>query len=382
MSTEHARLAPSSAHIWVNCPGSTRATEALPPQEETDDTREGDAAHWLAATRLSAWREGTPMVAPTTAPNGVILTDEIWEGASLMVDEVLDTCQARAMLHTLHIEERVEMSESVHAENWGTPDAWAYDDTDGTLYLWDFKYGHRYVEVVENWQLINYAAGLIHRLEPKRVVFRIVQPRCYYARSKVREWRATIDVLYFLIEDLRSAANAALGPDPDMGSGKHCRDCRARALCPVARHATAVFFDSQPYNMHAVPGASLAAEREHLKVGLDVAKARLDALEDEITHRIKRGDTDTGYALESVPGKLEWSVPAAQAIAFVGLFDVDASKQGVITPTQALQKIPKELRDGAKEALAQVTKRDTSFTLTPVADSRSARAFQPTPSQE
>lgn len=82
--TAHARLAPSSAARIVACPGS-RKLEAMFPQEETIESREGDAAHWAAAQMLA----GVAVSIGMAASNGVLLTDEMIEGAEMYAEHIL-----------------------------------------------------------------------------------------------------------------------------------------------------------------------------------------------------------------------------------------------------------------------------------------------------
>lgn len=49
--SDHAPLPPSSAARWVQC-GRSPSLEAAFPQEDTDATREGTAAHWVLSELL------------------------------------------------------------------------------------------------------------------------------------------------------------------------------------------------------------------------------------------------------------------------------------------------------------------------------------------
>ena len=65
------------------------------------------------------------------------------------------------------IEERVAIP-AVHANNWGTPDTWIFghNATSGRarLVVIDYKFGHEFVEVFENWQLVDYLFGILQEL--------------------------------------------------------------------------------------------------------------------------------------------------------------------------------------------------------------------------
>ena len=83
MSAAHSILPPSGAAAWKLC-GLWVAMNQAYPQPDTPETLEGNAAHWVAWELLAGRQvsEGTP------APNGSIVTDEMLEGAELLVDTV------------------------------------------------------------------------------------------------------------------------------------------------------------------------------------------------------------------------------------------------------------------------------------------------------
>ena len=51
----HALLAPSSAPIWGHCSGSVLAQQSA-ANIDTQQSREGTAAHWVGSECLKAWQ--------------------------------------------------------------------------------------------------------------------------------------------------------------------------------------------------------------------------------------------------------------------------------------------------------------------------------------
>ena len=124
-------------------------------------------------------------------------------------------------------------------------------------------------------------------------------------------------------------------------------------------------------------GQDLAVELGILKQGGVTLKARKEAIEEELKHRIGKGESDSGLALENGVGRLAWTVPTAQALAFVAQLGVDATKADILTPTQTIAKASKEMKPIIEQAIKAVTKRpSTGLKLIKAADSKTARAFR------
>src|SRR5271168_2300972 len=167
----HAKLAPSSAARRFACPGSRALEEKYPQITESMASREGTAAHWVAQQYLAG-----NYTMPATTPNGEPITKEMFEGADLYEHEV----KWVAGEHELHIEEKIDIS-NIHSECWGTPDCWTI--INDHLHIFDYKFGHGYVDVFENWQLLEYAAGIALQVSISKVTMTIIQPRCYTKES-------------------------------------------------------------------------------------------------------------------------------------------------------------------------------------------------------
>lgn len=387
--SEHAPLAPSSAPQWGECSGSMVAQASI-PQPDTAETREGTAGHWVVSETLTAWKAGHKIDCDAfvgrLAPNGVLIDEQIAEGAQVMVDDVLAVCEKYGCLQDLLIEHRIYMP-SIHPHNWGTLDAAIYLPVARLLFIWDYKHGHRDCQPRENKQLVDYMQGLMEKyqingLQDQQITFiaRIVQPFCYYARGPVKEWRGMLSDLRGTINILRTKAGEAF-INPKLSTGPWCRDCCAVGRCAATRKARYNFIElaDQPYEMDNMDGADLAVERRILSEGIAVAKARLEAIEDELQHRIQSGDTSSGYTVEAVEGREKWGVPIPQAKALFSQFNVDISKEDILTPKQSLKKVPAAQRPLVASILKQFTTRNSSITLVPIDESRTARAFKPKP---
>lgn len=378
----HAPLPPSGAPIWGNCSGSVLAQAAY-PDVETPESREGTAAHWVMAEVLLNFQrqDRGPLLCSDyigrTSPDGVVIDQKMADGADIIVQDVLAVCQKYGCLQDLHIEHRVFMPD-IHPQNWGTVDVWVWVPQIQTLFEWDYKHGHLENSAENNLQLINYSKGIVNFLQidgwhdqQVKVVFRIVNPFFYSSRGPISEWISELSDLRGHYNILRQKAYEAF-ERPMLSSGPWCTHCKANRNCSAARIYTYNLINvvNRPYEMDDMNGAELAVEYGIVKEGFKVAKARLEALEDELVHRIRGGAADTGLTIESNPGRLKWTCEPGVAIALASQFDVDISAPGVLTPTQAKEKVPRELRENFKQVIKTVTDRPMGeLKLVPVANS-------------
>jgi len=351
MSGEHAPLAPSSAHIWApdnGCRGSVALQAAYPGPPDSPDTLEGDAAHWYVAEVLN----GRSPALGTVSPNGVPINAEMIDAAQGIVTDIRDTLKACTPGTPLRVEERV-YAQSVHEANWGTPDAYAVDRGQRALHIWDFKYGHRFVDAARNWQMIDYAIAVLdsegfspvvafdHALEQWngwRVSLTIAQPRNYDPMGPIREWHTTGEALRdTYLARLRQSAYEAMQPGAPYTTGEHCRDCTGRHVCPALQRAAAIAMDvsltAQPVNLppHAV-GLELRQ--------IDDAMARLDArktgLEEHALGLIRGGTRIPFFSAQHASGRERWTVPVGEVFALGDMLGVPVRKPPeAITPAQA-----------------------------------------------
>lgn len=335
---EHARLAPSSAHIWVNCPGSVAMQAAQPPEEETDESREGTAAHWLLCRTLRKLVTEDGAV----ADNGVPINEEMREAIQEIVIDVNDTLKNCASGDYFQNEARVFAHAMIHPDNDGTPDVYFVQWSKKTLHIWDFKYGHRFVDVYRCWQLVDYAAACIETAGIKdwqdwTFTFTIAQPRCYVRDElggPLREWFTTGAELAPLFDQLRTAAAEAMQPGAPCKTGTHCLDCKAAWDCEANQRMGGACVDlihaQQPLGMDNM---AIGLEAKVLAEAMARVKARLEILEVKALAAIDRGESVPWHKLDWTQPRLGWiKEKQAEAAQLVAMFGVDV-QPGVALPT-------------------------------------------------
>lgn len=330
---DHAPFAPSGLHRIVACPGSfnliRKAREAGVALDESDtpQSMEGTAAHWVASQLLET---GEIVEAGRLAPNGVAVTDEMIEGVLLFEEAV------KPYLYGARVEQHISCA-SIHHNCDGTPD-FAFGPWGGVLFISDYKFGHRYVDVFENVQLLAYALGVMPEYLPSvRVILQIVQPRSYHRDGPVRTWETTGEALWSTYRPmLAEACRAAESPDARCTVGPHCYKCPAIHVCDAAQRAELAAFDLSGTTAPLIMSADAKSLRlRQVQRAAQQLKEIESGLSEDVTAMIRRGENVPGFTIESSVGRLKWTAPAEEVIALGVAMGVDVSKPALITPTQA-----------------------------------------------
>jgi len=353
MSTgQHAFLAPSAAHRWVHCALAPTLEASYPETEKSAAALEGTAAHWVAQQFLE--RAELAEVGDVTEPVGVRVTQEMRDAALLLHDEFLRTL-GLSWASVLQVEKPVQ-AHMIHEQNWGTSDYYAIVEgpEEVTLYLWDFKFGHRLVDVFENWQLINYAFGIAyehiqHGGRRVTIDMRIVQPRAFHRQGPVRSWRVDLGDLRGYVRRLATAAAAACEPNPKATpTPSGCKHCKGRHACEALQREAYQAADlAQEAQALDLPPQALGLELRTLARAQALLDARVSGLEAQAVAQIKWGDLVPFWALEPSQGRKAWTASSDAVLAMGQLWGVDLAKPPeAITPTQAVKAgVPKDLID-------------------------------------
>ena len=323
--SEHAVLAPSSADRWVNCAASVRLEKAYPETEESEAAKLGAAWHWAAFMLLS----GNSL--PDVAFNGVPIDEEMARHAKEWAGYVETHFRGER-----HYEERIEIP-VIHAQCWGTPDVVGIDRPNKTIRVGDGKYGHGLVEAFEFWQGLCYAAGLTDGEPDWRFEIMIYQPRGYHPQGTIRTWAFTASELNGYVRQLRAAAEAAMGNNPEAVPGPWCRYCKARRGCTALRnsalHAVDTASGATPLDLSA---GDTGMELSLLTRAYDLLRYRIEGLQAQAEAAIRSGENVFGWGLESSTGREKWVKPIEEIRALGDLMGVTVLKgPELITPAQA-----------------------------------------------
>ncbi len=370
-------LRPSSAHKWVNCPGSPLAESAY-PNTRSRIADEGTVAHHIAARVLLSreWpTEGDefevvdgkvlPVILDTDAST-VTYTEEMREAVAKYTAAV----RSYAGFDELHVEESVNMSYLLGEGAQGTPDAWHYNVETETLTVHDLKYGFREIEAEGNWQLICYAFSISEKLALPVKYFRLVihQPRL---GGRVDEHTYSADKLEWIAKAIVNAAQWARMPNPLRTAGPWCTKhyCKAAADCP-----TLAAYVTEPLEELDLSNADIAEKLSKL----DAIRQWCDQVEAEANRLVfDEGQTIPGYkVVQGRAGNRQWvdEAEAERVLKSLKLKKDEMYTYKLISPTNAT-KLAKERnftekQTGKIEAL--VSRAEGKLVLAPESDKRRA----------
>lgn len=368
----HARLSPSSADEWMNCPGSAAASEAAPERAPSPAAEEGTRAHALAERCL---REGLDPHALVDAEDSEAV--DMADNVALYLECVRQLTAPQGS--ELHVEQRVDLTKYV-PDGFGTADAVIYDSSGKSLYVVDYKNGRTPVAAEENTQLRCYALGALEAYPEgavDRVFTVIVQPRSggvkdgdVLTTDELRHWGETV---------LAPAAQRASAPDAELVPGEtQCQWCDARATCPAL--AAKVLSDAEINHPFAGRTEPLTpAEVAALLPSVGLAETWAKAVREEATAMLRRGEEVPGYKMVAGKKRRRWRDEKA-ALAFLrrarGVTVDQYRPRGMASPSKA-EKLLRRGSDNARRELAALIETPAGApTLVSQVDERPALEFQ------
>lgn len=289
------------------CNGSVALAAQAPKPDQTDASAEGIAFHHFAAELLT----GKSVALGDTAPNGHILDSEMLEHArayAALLKGASDWPQrVETPMHwgpggAAHDGQPWQVRVKCDAVTW-RPDI-------STLAVTDAKYGFRYVDVADNWQLLSQAIGACFTLQiqPKRIILAIYQPRGPGEALRTVEVSAAelLAAYSLLCERLSNLTN-------DLVTGPQCRYCPAAAGCPATERAAYNAVDvAMNSGTFAVREDNMASELELLERAAEFLKQRKTWIEGAALAAMKDGRKIPGLSSKPQLGHTTW-LPGAEA---------------------------------------------------------------------
>lgn len=391
----HARLAPSSAHRWMLCPGSISMSESI---EEATSTyaAEGTAAHELAAKcleegweaeRYRGWivcaqpRDGETTFQSTGVADGVRtfkVDAEMVDGVQVYLDVAREVAQES---DNFEIEQRLDISSFVDGI-FGTGDFISYRSDLRRVTICDFKYGKGVaVEVKENEQLLTYALGVAQRYHNRgvdEVELVVCQPRAPHHDGPVRRWITDLVGLYEHAMAMQRAAVLARSPTAPLVAGSHCISgfCKAAGRCPALRDRVDEIIGArrarngvlvEMSDPRLVPFRDWKIEEEET----NMVKGWLKRREERAHTDALNGALPPGAKLVAKRATRRWKDPAAAAtqLQMLGVDDDILFETSMRSPAQ----IEKELPKAERSIIGDLSEKVSSGTvLAPLTDPRPA----------
>jgi len=355
----HAELSASSAHRWIQCPASVKASRGV-PDSTSEAAEEGTAAHFLAEQCLVSKSPAKSFLGKTF--NGYVVTAEMAD----FVQVYVDYCNSIAGDRTF-IEAKLDYSLWAKG-GFGTADFLRFGA--GEAWVVDLKYGRMPV-AADCPQLKCYALGVINqfgfRAQLDTIHMVIVQPRL--GTVDVHTMRHT-ELLKWGKQILQPAATAALSDTAEFNPGEsQCRFCRAAADCkPLAAHAlekaTMGLHDltQAPVEANKLTASELAALLPHLAL----IKSWCEKVASKAQLLANEGFPIEGYKLVRAKTNRRWSNEQEALQLLQKLTNEPVSTTKAISPTQAIKILGVE----SEELKSLIIKPEGKPSLVPVSDRR------------
>lgn len=359
----HNLFSPSSAHRWINCPGSMAFPENRAGGSSSTFADDGTASHEWASQCLRGQFDAVNLLGSTMELNGETYTMD--DERAMYVQVYLDWAREKSKRHRpMFVEVRLDMRPEIDTD--GTTDVGDYDDESREAFIGDLKYGvGERVYATKNAQGLSYAVGFRNDLrllgyEPETYRIGICQPRL----DHIDEWVATnadLDEFALYARQSMSVARRAIGGEAiELEPGdKTCRWCAVRGTCPALRRhvesAMAADFDiiadpAQSSGGPELPVGTAALARAYAAIPLILLWIK--SVNKEVEGRVAAGEKIIGKDdkplkfVEGKQGDRKWDDEVMAAASLQGHV-LDIWEQPKLKSPTEIEKLFKACKKGA-----------------------------------
>jgi hypothetical protein len=348
----------STAKRVINCPGSVKLVQQMPPQPSSTFADRGSMLHEAISTILS---DGTAR-AGIFKHKDQLLTQELYDEKIIPALDALDEIDPHGEL-VYEVETRVGFGDLL-------PGVFGSTDLVGRIgnraVVLDWKFGDGViVDAVENAQLMFYAAAAM-RTEKLQWAFEGVEEvECIIVQPPaIRRWTTTVGRIKQFEHELVSAVKTALDPDAPLAKGDHCRWCAAKPICPQMTGAVDRAIKQQIINMDVDTLAKHLHTADLLEEWIKDLRALAFGL-------LEKGATVPGYKIVQKQARRKWTSEesAKQALLSLGLKESVVVETSIMSPAQAEKALKKRFSELPEDLIKSES---SGTTLAPVDDPRPA----------
>jgi len=348
----------STAKRVINCPGSVKLVQQMPPKPSSEHADRGTLLHDVIAELLEF--DKPPQQCIGAQYNDQVLTQELLDEKIIPALAALDVVDPDKAMEYM-VETRVGFGDYL-------PGVFGSTDLLGRLgnraIVLDWKFGDGVmVNAQDNDQLLFYAAAAM-RTDACKWVFEgadeieliIVQP------PEIRRWVTDKARVVSFEQELAKAVRRAQQDDAPIKTGEHCRWCAAKPICPQMNGAIDRAIHQQIVNLN--------------KDQLGEYLAKADMMEDWIKDLralafqvLESGAEVPGYKLVAKRGTRQW-VEEAAIEAWVDANNIkDAYETKIKSPAQMEKVLKKHGKELPNDLVTTVS---SGSTLAPESDPRPA----------
>lgn len=351
----------STAKRVIACPGSVKLVQQMPPRPSSRYADEGTLCHTIMEAVLTQDRQPEEFIGDTL--NDVTVTAELIETKIRPAIEALSVIDPNWDL-TYKCEAIVGFGDAL-------PGVFGSADLVGrmgdTAIVLDWKFGDGVdISVKENPQAMFYAAAAMRTPEvawafkgAKHIECIIVQPT---ASTPIKVWTTTPDRIREFERQLFAAVKEALGPEPSMQTGDHCRWCAAKPVCPLLTGAVDRAMKTSLQNIDAARLGEMLEQAPLIEEYLASVRALAEQM-------LEEGVPVPGFKLVQKRAIRQWvnDDEAKAALSRLGLDETELTVTKLVSPAQAEKALKKRKIELPRELAVAVS---SGTTLAPEKDPR------------
>jgi len=346
----------STAKRVINCPGSVKLVQKMPPQPSSKYAEQGTLLHNIISEYLE--RDNVPLQS---------FVDEKFT-TTLMEEKILPALQLLEAIDPTNelvykVESRVGFGDLLPGV-FGSTDLLGRIGSRAIVLDWKFGDGV-VVSAEENEQLMFYAAAAMRTPETAwvfdgatEIELIIVQP------PGMRRWVTTKERIAQFERELVRAVKTAQLPDAPLAQGDHCRWCAAKPICPQMTGAVDRALKQQIINLDVDTLGQYLKNADLLEEWIKDLRALAFGL-------LEKNVAVPGYKLVQKQARRKWTdeQEARRVLMEMGLKESVVVETSIMSPAQAEKALKKRFSE-LPEGL--IKSESSGTTLAPVEDDRPA----------